>query len=203
MNTSEKLTVVAKNQQKVFDAGRVQGERDWWEKYQRWTATSYHNDYMYAFAGYLWDDTAYDPIVQIDATARSNDIFAYSRITDTKVPVNIASSSTTNKNATFRNATNLVTIRKFIVNASQSMNGQFSGCTKLKNLTIEGTIGKAVGLGECPLTRESIESVVNALSTNTSGLTCTFKKTAVESAYTDEQWAAVKNSKPNWAFALA
>ncbi len=61
------------------------------------------------------------------------------------------------------------------------------------------------------LSKESIVSVINALSTTTTGLTVTLSKTAVNNAFgikvdnettwTDE-WVALKNSKANWTIKL-
>ena len=52
------------------------------------------------------------------------------------------------------------------------------------------------------LTKESITSVVNALYEGSTGLTATFKKSAKESAFTDDEWAKLTATKPNWTFAL-
>ena len=52
------------------------------------------------------------------------------------------------------------------------------------------------------LSKESIESVVNALSTTTSGLTVTISKTAKENAFTDEEWATLIATKQNWTINL-
>lgn len=63
------------------------------------------------------------------------------------------------------------------------------------------------------LSRQSIESFINVLSTATSGLTITFSLEAVNKAYetstgandgsTSTEWLALVATKPNWTIALA
>ncbi len=81
----------------------------------------------------------------------------------------IKTSSTTLMTGTFSNMTYLVTIDKLIVpsNGKTTFSGTFSGCTKLANLTIEGTIGNNISFAPCPLTAESALSVAAHLSDNT------------------------------------
>lgn len=77
----------------------------------------------------------------------------------------IKTSNTTLMTGTFSNMTYLVTIDKLIVlsNGTTTFSGTFVGCTKLANLTIEGTIGQNISFKDCPLTAESAWSVANAL----------------------------------------
>ena len=76
----------------------------------------------------------------------------------------------------------------------------FIQCNALENLTIDGTIGQNnFNLKDSTkLSKASIESVIDALSTTTSGLTVTFSKTAVDNAFTADEWAALKATKSNW-----
>ncbi len=53
-----------------------------------------------------------------------------------------------------------------------------------------------------PLSKASITSVVNALSPTVTGKTVTFNKTAKESAFTADEWAALIATKSNWTFSL-
>ena len=98
-------------------------------------------------------------------------------------------------------ARTIVTVRNFIPpNFEMSYNHFGSG---LKNLTVGGTITKTANFRESPLSRESIESVMAALSDNVTGQTVTFKKTAVEEAFTTEEWETLVATKPNWTIAKA
>ena len=106
----------------------------------------------------------------------------------------------------FNGARNLVTIEKIIIktDGSQVFNGAFDTCNSLENLTIEGTIGQN-GLNlqwSTKLSRASIESIANALSSTTSGLSITLSKTAKEAAFTDTEWADLIATKSNWTINL-
>jgi hypothetical protein len=52
------------------------------------------------------------------------------------------------------------------------------------------------------LSKASITSVINALSTSTSGKTITFSKTAKNNAFTDSEWSALIATKTNWTISL-
>lgn len=97
-----------------------------------------------------------------------------------------------------------VTIDKLKVNASTTYESPFSSMSKLQNLTIEGTIAKN-GLNlqwSTKLSKASIESVINALSTTTSGLSITLSKTAVNNAFTTDEWTSLAGTKSNWTINL-
>lgn len=105
----------------------------------------------------------------------------------------------------FISAVNLKTIDKIIVGENtKEYTNWFNGCSKLESVTIEGVICKnSFNTQWCPLNRASIESIMAALSTTTTGLTVTFKKTAVEAAFTTEEWAALCATRSNWTIAKA
>ena len=103
------------------------------------------------------------------------------------------------------NSAKVETIDKLVVSEKNVPNSWFYGCGKLKNLEIEGTIANN-GFDvhwSTKLSRDSIISIVNALSDTTSGMTVTFSQTAVDAAFTDDEWAALIATKPNWTFTLA
>lgn len=214
MSIDNKLITVAENEQaiteeaqRVFEAGKAQRDYEWWDYYQNdFHGTSYEGtsrNCIYMFAGSAWRDAVYNPIKPLEPTGNSQMMYAYSNITDTKVPITLASGkSVGNVGSTFKDS-KLVTIREVIVDEYNSMDNQFQNATKLQNLKITGVIGKTANFKWCPLTRASIESVVSCLSDTTSGLTCTFKATAVENAFTTEEWEALTATKPNWTFAVA
>jgi hypothetical protein len=100
----------------------------------------------------------------------------------------------------------LHTIDKLILqgNGSQTFHDAFHGATALENIVIEGVIGNN-GFdvkSSTKLSKASIESIIAALSTTTSGLTVTLSKTAVDNAFTTEEWAALKATRPNWEILL-
>lgn len=103
---------------------------------------------------------------------------------------------------------NAHTIDKIVMpnNAPTPISGMLTWCGALENLVIEGIIYKSLDLSYSKrLTRASITSIMNALSTTTSGLTVTFSQTAVETAFgsTDNaEWTALKNTRSNWTISL-
>ena len=78
-------------------------------------------------------------------------------------------------------------------------------CPALENICIDGVIGQN-GFDihwSNGLSRASMESIVSALSSETSGLTVTLPKAAKEAAFTADEWASLISTKPNWTIALA
>ena len=172
----------------------------------RWNSIQENSDrqnYTYGFAGCSWNDGVYDPLYSIKAQSAFADAYSTSYITDTKVPIiwSVVSSV-----APFRNCYYLVTIRDLILNVDISVASNcFTNNNYLENIKFSGTgkIKTAINFQHSPLTKESIQSVVNALSSTTSGLTCTFKKTAKEAAFTTDEWTALTATKSNWEFVLS
>jgi len=88
---------------------------------------------------------------------------------------------------TFRFASNLQTIRKLILknDGSQPFTYVFGNCPALENIVIEGVIGQN-GFDthwSTKLSKDSITSIVNALSDTATGKTLTLSKEAVEAAF--------------------
>lgn len=105
----------------------------------------------------------------------------------------------------------LKTIEKLIISEQTKYVSWFNEASGLQNLTIEGTIGQNgfnVQWSKL-LSKESIVSIINALSVTTSGLTVTLSKTAVNNAFgidVDDvstwgegtEYYALRHSKDNW-----
>lgn len=85
----------------------------------------------------------------------------------------------------------------------------FGYCSQLTNLTFAtgSTIAASINLQwSTNLDKESLISVINALSTTTSGLTVTLSQTAVETAFgstTSSEWTTLIGTRSNWTIALA
>lgn len=125
----------------------------------------------------------------------------------TCVPEIVIGESATMAQYMFGSCKALHTIRKlvFLNKSNFNINGMFGDCTALVNLTIGGTIA-VTGIDlhwSTLLSRESITSVINALSDTTTGMTITLSKTATEAAFTAEEWSALVATKPNWTISLA
>lgn len=74
MSIAEKLTTIAENQQKVYDAGYAAGQAEggggdldaFWDKVQNY---GNRTDYSYGFCGKSWNDDTFKPKYDITATA--------------------------------------------------------------------------------------------------------------------------------------
>lgn len=179
-------------------AGGVQEEYDrFWDAYQNGGKAMM---YTGAFSGYGWTDETYNPKYPCVCIS-CNNMYSYSKITDTKVPID-ATAAVGNCQYMFGNTTTLHTVRKLIVDENTRNAYMFDGATALANITIEGTIGRTWNLQWCPLTKNSIENIIGHLSDTDTGYTVTFKKSAKEAAFTDEEWEALIAAKPNWTLSL-
>ena len=107
-------------------------------------------------------------------------------------------------------------IRNLILkdDGSQGINSYcFTGVNNLKTINITGTIGVNVSFPSTVLTRESITSIINALSSTATGKTLTLYRDAVNSAFetstgakngsTSDEWLALTGTKSNWTITLS
>ena len=244
MSIAEKLTAIAENEQKVYEAGK-QAEYDaFWDSFQQ---SGNRTHYGRAFSNSPFTKEVFNPKYDLICTS-ANAMFAYigyansdkNTITNLKEYLNkigitldtstsdsisemfyinkafthiptISAESVTDLAAVFYSCSSLVEIEKLILKKdgsntfahTQSWQYPFFNCTALKHIVIEGVIGSTVSFQWCPLTKESITSIINALSTTSSGQTVTFKKTAKEAAFTADEWDELISTKKNWTFSLA
>lgn len=154
MSMGEKLEIIAENVPKVFEAGKKEEQRAFWEQFQKRTQWQY----AFAYAG-AWTDENYNPIYIIKISSTNTNMYYDTNITNTKVSLD-ASGRTLNY--TFRDS-DIETIPELIVNESTDLNNGFTSCSKLKNITITGTLAKSVTMNACPLTVESMKSIILAL----------------------------------------
>lgn len=182
------------------DTGGKSYYDEFWDNYQQNGTRIY---YPYAFA-YSWNDAIYKP--KYDITNAQNIglqyLFAYSTVTDTIVTID--ASKATKSQHIFDSNRRLRTIRKLIVSENNGFNTWFRYCEDLETLIVEGTIGQN-GFDlqwSKNLSKASIESIINHLSTTTSGLTVTLSKTAVNNAFTTDEWNALIGTRTNWTISL-
>ena len=139
----------------------------------------------------------------------SNTIFTHIGVVDVRKAPNI--------NGLFGYNYYVHTIDKLILkpDGSTAFNSStFISCTRLENIIVEGVIGQS-GFDmqwSTLLSKTSITSIINALSTTTSGLSITLSKTAVNSAFatttggtdgsTSAEWAALIATRSNWTISL-
>ena len=213
MTIAEKIIRAKTDCDEVYEAGKQASYDEFWDNVQK-KGSNLH--YLYAFAGAGWSDATYNPKYPIKVTSagNGNHIFYYAqRITDTKVPIDL-SKATTNLSNMFANS-GLVTIRKIIFGEgiTASWATQFTGCSKLENITAEGVLPQSIDIHwSTKLSRNSIESLIGVLSDTVSGKTATFSTVAVNKAFeTSEgandgsasaEWTALVNTKTNWTISL-
>ncbi|MBR5538435.1 MAG: hypothetical protein IKU61_00900 [Clostridia bacterium] len=163
------LDGMAEAVQNVYDKGKQAEQDAFWDVFQNKGGEA---NYRYAFCYSRFDDTTYNPKYDIkctNVTTSGEFMFYSSPITDTKVGIYAPPS---NISSAFKSS-DLVTIRLLHMHDTTTSSGAFADCTKLKNITISGTIGKAISFQDCnKLTHESLMSIIEHLGTVTSALTC-------------------------------
>ena len=237
MNISEKLTAIAENEKKVYEAGKKAEYDAFWDLFQD---NGKRTDYNMAFASRSWNVDTFKPKYDLTISSGCNRMF-YQFNYDARYPLvdlvelldemgikmtfgdKVATmygflesarisrvgvidvSKLTNQSQAYGmfNNQNLTTIDKLIVCEANTLVNAFLNATSLQNIVIEGKLGNSINLQYSPLTKESITSVINALSSSADGQTCTFRKTAKEAAFTDSEWTALCATKPNWNIELA
>jgi hypothetical protein len=135
--------------------------------------------------------------------------------TDNVTDITIDISSLTAMIDTFNYNRMLETLVLKNVPETCNFTGGFDGCIGLKNLTITGTIGGTTFnlKSSKSLTKESIISVIDHLSTTATNVTATFSLEAVNKAFetsegandgsTSSEWITLIGTKSNWTIALA
>lgn len=234
MSISEKLTTIAQNEQKVYDAGKKSQYDEFWDEYQQ---NGKRTDYRYAFAGEGWNEKAYTPKYPITLSGSGVAAYIFSNcmlekignIDMSKVTGNVANvirqnsllteigEIVLNNNVTqvtnfFYSNGKLITIKKLKFGTLTKCDTAFYGNESLTNIIIEGVIAGNINFQHSPLlSKESLISIINALSKSTSSLTVTFSKDAVNSAFgidiDDEttypegsEYYTLRNTKSNWTF---
>lgn len=219
MSIAEKLTTIAENEPKVFEAGR----RSFMEDYQK------DADGYYLFASPAWRSSTFYPVK--DISLNSGTFFSFSwfkgpyidlaqRLEDcgvrilpaargaaytqtfvncyvTRLPeLDFSSIPTQMFDKTFMNAQPLVTIDKLILGEHTGVfNSTFNNCLALKNIVIEGTIASNISFSSSPLTVDSMRSIIASLkdySGTTTTKTLTLKATASQNL-TDEDRQNITN----------
>ncbi|MEE1049797.1 MAG: hypothetical protein U0M60_20545 [Clostridia bacterium] len=185
---------------KVFDVGKKAEYNALWDNLQQ-NGNRIHYANAFSFVG--WNDDIYNPKYPIVPTNTQgiSGIFNWNQeITDTKVPITAYGSC----NGAFNKCINLKRIPKLIFSGMTRCENMFGDCTALEEMYCEGTLD-LTGLNlhwSTKLNKASIESVINTLSATTNGLTVTLSKTAVNNAFTTEEWEALEATKPNWTISL-
>lgn len=178
MSIAEKLTTVAENIPKVYEAGQRAEHERFWDNYLR-----YGSYWVYRFAGWGWDDNTFQPTKDIVVTGNATGLFRETAIvdlakclTDNKVILDV--SGVTNASYLF-GFSNIVNISMKISEPNEDssiafVSTSFQSCTKLTTLSITGTLATN-GLDlhwSTDLDHESLLNIIECLkdySADTSG----------------------------------
>ena len=234
MDFANELKTIADNTPKVYEAGKNAEREAFWQSF---TVNGTRKQYRYACFNEGWNDTSFNPpdglIVPNDARYMFENTgithlykrqVDFSKATDLRQVFNTStsiryvecfdiSSSNAGLGSTFGGCTNLETLTmqttsdKFVFASST-----FTNCVNLTHLTLVGTITtNGFNVQWCEkLTKDSIYSIFNALSTTTSALSITLSKTAVNNAFgidvDDEttypegsEYYQLRHSRDNWS----
>lgn len=237
MSIADKLTTIAENVPKVYDAGKKVQNGYFWDAYLQKGART---DYAAAFANDYFSEQSFKPTYDIKPTTCQG-MFRQTYLKDIKSLFREAGVTLDTSNCTYflqsfqsnkithlptidiSKATNtsyalsggaLVSIDELIVSETTVFNNTFTYNYMLENMPVEGIIAKT-GFNTSwskKLNKESLRSIVVALSDTTSGLTVTLSKTSVNKAFetteglgdgeTSSEWTTLVASKSNWTITL-
>ena len=231
MSISEKLTAIAENEQKVYEAGKQSQYDRFWDIYQN---RGFRTDYGRAFCGSGWNDETYKPKYKIAPRQVADYMYAYSNISKlgdmdfsrtvgtfnftfaytnlTEIGEITFNSTGTYMLYTFSYSKKLTTVKKLKFNIISEFSNSFVLNESLKNIVFDGIVAGNINFGNSPLlSKDSIKSIVNALSKTTSGKTITFAREAINSAFgididdattypEGSEFYTLRNTKANWNF---
>ncbi len=244
MSITDKLQTIAENEQRVYNAGILNGREkeynSFWDMYQ---LNGSRTIYRYAFSE--WDDTQYKPKYKVQPTYAEH-MFRKSSLIGTIYTDELDFSkcrnmcgcfaeskklhylkiidarNTTVKNGgsdgmyrIFHNCYNLASIDMFYPSKEFNFDDTFTNCTNLREIRFGSEISvNGLDLSTSTLlSKASIESIINSLSSTKSGLTVKFSKIAVQNAFgiTDitnsstwtNEYKTLRNSRRNWVIAYA
>jgi hypothetical protein len=236
MSIADKLTTVAENVPKVFEAGKKSEYDAFWDALQDYGKRTDYSGFFRGGARNIadWFKPKYDIIptslymfthsnwtglhdvdfvelfdsagVKFD-TSKCTD-FQYAFGCGKRFGVIDTSSASRFDLQVFHYNDWLTTIDELIVHENLAFGTlTFQSCTALTHMIVRGTIGQN-GFDvhwSTKLNRDSIESIVNALSTTTTGLSITLSSTAVTNAFgsiDNTEWTNLVATKPNWTISL-
>lgn len=177
------------------DEGQESAYHAFWDT---WQQNGNRTSYIACFAGQAWTDELYNPKYPINATSHAGEMFKYSQITSTKVPIVTDMGYTT---SVFQGCTKLKTIPSLkVTENNQTFSAWFNDCPKLEeiNFTEDSVIAKNISFFQSPLLNTaSVNGIIQALKdlTGATAQTLTFHAD-VKGKLTDAQKAAI--TAKNW-----
>lgn len=218
MSIADKLTAIAENAPMVYEAGRKVEHKDFWLSAMAGTDWRYRfggNSWTDATfkpptdiiptgnASYLFGYTlitnfeqrllANNATLDLSEVTNATTMFAYSSEL-TRVPALNFSTKCTTISTIFRNCKKLQSIAELHMHTGMTITSNaFENCESLTDLVIVGTIGtNNFNVQWCPLTHDSLMSIINALETKTSGTwTCTLGGANMDKLSGDDKQIAI------------
>lgn len=239
MSIAGKLTTIAENVPKVYEAGAKSQYDTFWDAFQE---NGNRNIYSHGFNGGGWTAETLKPkhlVKPVDtsstsqygvqifyrANERSATYLDFSKIADkfdfselTMATSIFDSCKFTNVIADFSKVENLQlafaarwygSVDKATIKVTNKLTNVTNMFYYNRNMTefmlMEGSEIACSGWDlkwASKLTKASIESIINALSTSTSGLSITLSQTAKNNAFTTSEWDSLVATKKNWTISL-
>ena len=224
MSIAEKLSVIAENQEKIFDAGKKSEYDSFWGSYQYEGKGAVW--YNYAFAGKRWNEKTFRPKydliasgcaymfsdssiknlkqlisqrgLRLDTSKATSVVYMFSNSLTSEIGV-LDMTSATVLTGLFYGA-KVEKIEKLILknDGSNTFSNAFNTANNLYDITFEGTIGKSLDMHwSTKLGKESIENLFSHLS-GEKGATLTLSLDAVDSAFQSEDGACDGSDTAEW-----
>lgn len=232
MTIAEKLQVIAENESKIYEAGKKAEYDKFWDSYQNygkrtkyeygfpgegWNDENFKPKYdMILGAGYsatnmFWgckiinlkkclDDCG----VKLDTGNATQFAGVFQNSYVEVLPIINLSSASGNTGYSFL-STKIKTIEKLIFSEITNINSNmFQSSLDIENIVFDGVIAMPINLQwQTKLTKDTIISLINTLSSATSDLTATLNQTAVQNAFETSAGAADGNTSQEWKDLIA
>ena len=229
MNIAENVLLLKQDFDKVYEAGKIVGNKKFWDDYQENGARKYC---AFLYAGNGWNNETFKPEHDLQPT-NAKSMFQYCHIENYKEHLDslgrkIDFSQSTNNDGVFHGCpylkhlpdidfsnthflvntfswSGIETIDSIKINERVSFDRTFDGMPDLKEIRIIGLIRSAIDFGSSPkLSTQSIINIFDALSMM-NGSTLTLNKTAVDNMdFTNteyDSWEELRATK-SWCWTI-
>ena len=179
MSIAEKLTTVAENMPKVYEAGQDAERTTFWNKTQK---EGNREDYEYAFTGVGWTNDNYKPEHTIRGAITN--AFRKSRFTNTLVPIVVVGGTANAFNVSY-----VTTIPSIDLTEATNTSTCFNQASRLVDVTFIGTIPTTInmqfasGLSVASM-KSAILHLANYTGTENANVNSLF--------FSDDCWAALE-----------
>ena len=211
-----------------LDDGKELSVLEFWNKI---TNSKHRTDYTKYFYGPMWNDVTFKPPYKLTGITVAEEMFYSSGVSDLSMldlttitnAIRLFIYSTASSlgvidvrsfqrfDYAFCHMANLTSIEKIIIgNEFHWSCCLFARNPAVREVRIEGTIAEFYGTSSTAaafanstnLSKDSILSLVGALSDNVSGQSMLLNRTAINRNFTTAEFNALKATKPNWSISL-